>query len=112
MARSCSWSGLPRPMEASSRVTATSRHRSFASLAIPPPLALQVQADRDRPRMTLQPLRPPEGDGGGAERPQGAHIAFQDRASLHEVKHAKARGEPGRAGGGQNVVGATYVIAD
>jgi hypothetical protein len=31
---------LPRPMEPSSSVTATSRVRSFASLAIPPPLAL------------------------------------------------------------------------
>src|SRR4051794_23197159 len=99
-------------MDASSRMTATRRHRSFAELDIPPPQASKVQADRHGPCMPLQPLRPPESDGCGAERPQGIRIAFQDRGSLHEVKHPEAGGEPGGARGGKNMVGAADIIPD
>ena len=69
----------------------------------------RIATDRACPS---SPLRTPERDRCRAERPQSVRIAFQDRGSLHEVKHAEARGETGRAGRGQDVVRTAHIIAD
>src|SRR3712207_5604199 len=97
MARSCSWSGLPRPMDASSSVTATSR--DFSSVPPDMPAAWsEVQAHGDGARMSLEPLGAAERDGGGPERAQRVGAAFEDRGALHKIEDAQARREAGRAG--------------
>ena len=108
MRRSCSWSAVPRPIEPSSSVTATRRLRGDRATV----MRLAFEADRDRAGMGVEPLGLAERDRGRAERRQRRGVASQHRRALHEVEHAEAGGETGRAGRRQHMVRAADVVAD
>src|SRR5581483_10681196 len=112
--RSCSMLGLPRPIEASSKVMATSLALELGSNSGGSNMAsrLVAQADGDRAAMRLEPLGAGERHGGGGEARQRVRAEPQDRRALHEVEHAQARGEAGAARRRQHVVGAGHIVAD
>src|SRR5437016_771960 len=115
-ARSCSTSGLERPIEWSSSVTAMRRSvRRFGGRAdrvIANVGSSWVDAHRHRAGVRIEPLRLAERNGGGSERAQLIGATFEDRRALHKIEHAQSRRETGRARGGQHVVAASHVIAD
>src|SRR6478735_8190742 len=97
-------------MDASSRFTFARRFgpRCFSAI----PKTSQVQPDRDGAGMPLKALRPAEAYRRRTERPQALRCASEDRRPLHEVENPEARGEPGRTGGRQDVVGTADIVAD
>ncbi|ENN87541.1 hypothetical protein RHSP_44317 [Rhizobium freirei PRF 81] len=75
-------------------------------------LPFEIEADRDRPRMCVQPLGIGERDRRRPECTKLLRPEPQDRGALDEVKHRKAGGEACGAGRRQHMVRAADIIAD
>mmetsp|Transcript_27498 Transcript_27498/g.50843 ORF Transcript_27498/g.50843 Transcript_27498/m.50843 type:complete len:511 (-) Transcript_27498:998-2530(-) len=78
-----------------------------------PPLPVQLA----QPRGHRQPMRlkafgrgQPFGTGADGGKRFGRHLG--QRSPFHKIHHRQAGGKPGRAGGGQHVVGPTDIVAD
>src|SRR6516165_8514493 len=116
--RSCSILELPRRIEASSKVIATSRSlelgsNSGGSNMLPASgLVVATYTDGDGAAMRLEALGAGKRHGGGGQAFKGTLVKAQDGGALHEVEHAQAGGETGTACRRQDVVGARHIVTD
>src|SRR6516165_5300365 len=108
MARSCSWSGWERPIEASSSETSTRRFEPSPALIRLSP----IEPRRDRARMGVEPFGLGERDGGGSKLGEATTRRVEKRGALHEVDHAEPGGETRRARRRQHMVRAAHIVAD
>src|SRR5579862_7562724 len=106
-ARSCSISLLRRTTVCSSSVILAIR--SLVSIASP---AIEIEPDRDRARVRIEPLGFGEGDRRWTDRAQARRVARDQRGALHEIEHAEAGGKPRAACRRQHVIGPRDIIAD
>src|SRR6185312_1775575 len=101
---SCTSSGSIEVMVEGSSVTVTMR--SVGEKTCGDSKALPVQPDRNRAAVRCQPFGRRQRNGRTGEGGKRAGVAAEHGGALHEIEHAKSRGEAGRARRRQHVVGA------
>src|SRR5690606_15890365 len=107
-ARSCSTSGVERPIDSSS---VTSASLAFASRPLMAS-TFRVQPDSDRGCMAVEIFGACKRNGRRAEGAKLVRTQLEDRGALDEIEHRQPRREPRRARRRQYVVRAADIIAD